>query len=119
MQVLGVDALEHLVSRAKLATSQNPRKPGTTNSTPRQSYSQIVQTRKPTRDPEKQARDCGKVSCDPSHDLPVLLQSRDSPRDHTQSHDPTYFACAIHLLINTWQTVGTNQWINERVGIPH
>src|SRR5260221_8995155 len=59
----------HTLSRAKLAMSQNPRNPGIMmqspcNQVPRQSYSQVVQTRKPTRDPEKQARDPGKMSCD-------------------------------------------------------
>src|SRR5260221_850680 len=98
------------LSRAKLATSQNPRNPSrATNLAPKQSYSQVVQTRKPTRDPEKQARDCGKVSPDLSRDLPVPLISRDLSRGHTRSHDPTCSAHATHPLINMWQTVGTNQ----------
>src|SRR5260221_5661285 len=109
-----------IMSRAKLATSQNPKNPSrATNLAPRQSYSQVVQTRKPTRDPEKQARDCGKVSHDSSRDPPVSLISRDLSRAHTRSHDPTCFRRVSHPLINTWQTVGTNQRINERVGIPH
>src|SRR5260221_12482935 len=99
-----------IMSRAKLATSQNPKNPSrATNLAPKQSYSQVVQTRKPTRDPEKQARDCGKVSPDLSRDL---------SRGHTRSHDPTCSARATHPLINTWQTVGTNQRINKGVGIP-
>ena len=106
------------VSQAKLATPQNTRNPGVTNLAQRQSYSQVVQTRKPTRDPEKQARDRGKTSHDSSRDLPVPLTSRDPSRDHTRSHDPTRFRRASHPLINTWQTVGTNQWINGRIGIP-
>src|SRR5260221_9406771 len=85
--------------------SQNPRNPsGATNLAPKQSYSQVVQTWKPTRDPEKQAHDRGKTSRDP----PVPLTS----------HDPTRFRRGSHPLINTWQTVGTNQRINGRIGIP-
>src|SRR5258708_39350324 len=94
-----------LVSRVKLATPQNTRNPGITNLAPRQSYSQVVQTRKPTRDPEKQARDHGKMS-------------HDSSCDATRSHGPTRFRHITHLLINMWQTVGTNPRTNERVGIP-
>src|SRR5260221_13985045 len=94
---------EGILSRAKLAMPQNTRNPGITNLAPRQSYSQVVQTRKPTCDPEKQARD-----------PPVSLTSC----DHTRSHDPTRFRRVSHPLINTWQTVGTNQRINKRVGIP-
>src|SRR5712691_8293089 len=107
------------LSRAKLATPQNTRNPGVTKLTQRQSYSQVVQTRKPTRDPGKQARDRGKMSHDSSRDPPVPLISRDLSRDHTRSHDPTHFRRVSHPLINMWQTVGTNQRINERVGIPH
>src|SRR5260221_4966483 len=106
------------MSRAKLTTPQNTRNPGITNLAPRQSYSQVVQTRKPTRDPEKQARDHGKMSCDRSRDPSALSTSRDLSRDHTRSHDPTRFARVPHLLINTWQTVGTNQRINKGKGIP-
>src|SRR5260221_9046715 len=106
------------MSRAKLATPQNTRNPGVTKLAQRQSYSQAVQTRKLTHDPEKQARDGGKMSHDSSRDPPVSLTSRDLSRDHTRSHDPTRFRRVPHPLINTWQTVGTNQRINERVGIP-
>src|SRR5260221_1442013 len=106
------------MSQAKLATSQNTRNPGVTNLAPKQSYSQAVQTRKPTRDPVKQAHDCGKMSHDSSRDPPVSSASHDPSRDHTRSHDPTCFGRVSHPLINTWQTVGTNQRINERVGIP-
>src|SRR5260221_7418573 len=106
------------LSRAKLATPQNTRNPDITNLAPKQSYSQVVQTRKPTHDPEKQARDRGKMSHDSSCDPHVSSTSRDPSRDHTRSHDPTRFRHVSHLLINTWQTVGTNQRINERVGIP-
>src|SRR5260221_11190313 len=106
------------MSRAKLATPQNTRNPGVTNLAPKRSYSQVVPTRKPTSDAEKQARDRGKMSHDSSSDPPVSLTSRDLSRDHTRSHDPTRFRRVSHPLINTWQTVGTNQQINERVGIP-
>src|SRR5260221_10332101 len=111
--------LRILVSRAKLATPQNTRNPGVTNLAQRQSYSQVVQTRKPTRDPEKQARDRGKMSHDSPRDPPVSLTSCDPSCNHTRSHDPTRFRRVSHPLINTWQTVGTNQWINGRIGIPH
>src|SRR5260221_3159194 len=80
---------EGILSRAKLATSQSLKNPiEETNLAPRQSYSQVVQTRKPTRDPEKQARDRGKVSSDLSHDLPIPLSSRyffSSRRRHPRS----------------------------------
>jgi len=70
-----------LVLQAKLAMPQNPSK--ATNLAPRQSYSQVVQTHKTTRDPEKQARDRGKESPDLSRDLPVPPTSRDQSRGHT------------------------------------
>src|SRR5260221_5697206 len=98
--------------------SQNPRNSDrATNLAPRQSYSQVVQTQKPTRDPEKQARDCGNMSHDSSRDPPASLIARDLSRAHTRSHDPTRFRRVSHPLINTWQTVGTNQRINVRVAI--
>src|SRR5260221_2564016 len=117
------DALAHRapwgsLSRAKLATPQNTRNPGITKLAQRQSYSQEVQSQKPTHDPEKQACDHGKTSHDSSRDPPVPLTSRDPSRDHTRSHDPTRFRRVSHPLINTWQTVGTNQQINGRIGIP-
>src|SRR5882672_10657999 len=112
-----------LVSRAKRATTQHPEntrmiKPSPQNPALKRSYSQVVQTRKPTRDPEKQARDRGKVSPDQSRDLSVLSMSRDPTRphdpgirtyDHTWSRGVTRFARATHLLNNTWQTAGTHQ----------
>src|SRR5260221_5720337 len=107
---------EGILSQAKLAMPQNPSK--ATNLAPRQSYSQVVQTRKTTRDPEKQARDRGKESPDLSRDLPVPPTSRDQSRGHTQSHDPPCFRRVLHPLTNTWQIMGTNQRINKDEGIP-
>jgi len=53
------------------------------------SYSQVVKTKIPPRDPEKKAHDLGKVACDLSRDpLPVLV-SHDPTCDHTQTCDPT------------------------------
>jgi hypothetical protein len=92
------------------------------------SYSQIVKTKKPPRDPEKQTRDPKKISCDLSRDLsrdpPVPSRSHDQARDqtrlhvHTQSHDQPRFGRATHPLIGTWQTVGTNQRSTRSQGIP-
>jgi len=92
------------------------------------SYSQIVKTKKPPRDPEKQARDPKRTSCDPSHDVSrdplVPLRSHDQTRDqtrshvHTRSHDQPCFGRATHPLIGTWQTVGTNQRSTRSQGIP-
>src|SRR5260221_2719490 len=110
---------EGILSRAKLATSQNPRNSDrATNLAPEQRYSQVVQIRKPTRGPEKQARDRGNMSHDSSRDPHASLIARDLSRAHIRSHDPTRFRRVSHPLINTWQTVGTNQRINERMGIP-
>jgi len=91
-----------------------------------------VKTRIPPRDPEKQARDPGKPARVPSRDLPVLVRSPDITRDQkrsrvsTRPHDPTRFGRATRPLINTWQTVGTNQWSTRSSrsqgipqGIPH
>jgi len=93
------------------------------------SYSQIVKTKKPPHDPEKQACDPKRTSCDPSRDisrdLPVPPRSHDQTRDqtqsrvHTRSHDRPHFGCATHPLIGTWQTVGTNQRSTRSQGIPH
>src|SRR5712664_1219793 len=120
------------VSRAKHATTQYPGNIHTINPSPqnpalKRSYSQVVQTRKPTRDPEKQARDHGKVSPDQSRDLSVLSMSRDPTRshdpgiqahDHTWSRGTTRFARATHPLNNTWQTVGTHQQMTKPKGFP-
>ena len=93
------------------------------------SYSQIVKTKKPTRDPEKQARDPKRTSCDTSHDIsrdpPVPSRSHDQTHDqtrsrvHTRSHDRPRFGRATHPLIGTWQTVGTNRRSTRSQGIPH
>jgi len=92
------------------------------------SYSQIVKTKKPPRDPEKQARDPKKISCDLSRDIsrdpPVPPRSHDQARDqtrscvHTRSHDRLRFGRATHPLIDRWQTVGTNQRSTRSQGIP-
>jgi len=92
------------------------------------SYSQIVKTKKPPHDPEKQACDPKRTSCDlsrdVSRDLPVPPRSYDQTRDQTRSrvytwsHDRPRFGRATHLLIGTWQTVGTNQRSTRSQGIP-
>src|SRR5712664_3283652 len=107
------------VSRAKHATTQYPGNIHTINPSPqnpalKRSYSQVVQTRKPTRDPEKQARDHGKASPDQSRDPSALSSSH----DHTGSRGITHFARAPHPLNNTWQTVGTHQRMTKPMGFP-
>ena len=88
------------------------------------SYSQIVKTKIPLCDLEKQARDPGKVTHDVSCDTSPALVTRDLTRDytracdHTQSHDPTRFGRATRLLIGTWKTVGINQRSTRSQGIP-
>ena len=88
------------------------------------SYSQIVKTKVPPCDPEKWARDPGKVthdsSCDP---LPTSVprdQSHDQTRSraYTRPRDPTRFGRATQPLIGTWKTVGTNQRSTRSRGIP-
>ena len=89
------------------------------------SYSQIVKTKIPLRDPEKK-------TCDLSRDPSPVLASHDPtcdhirPRDLTRSRDPTQFGHATRLLINTWKTVGINQLATRSKrsqgipqGIPH
>jgi len=93
------------------------------------SYSQIVKTKKPPHDPEKQAHDpkrtSGDLSRDLSRDPPVPSRSHDQTCDqtqshaHTRSHDCPRFGRATHLLIGMWQTVGTNQRSTRSQGIPH
>jgi len=93
------------------------------------SYSQIVKTKIPPRDPEKWARDPGKVTRDVSRDPPPVLVTRDPTRDYrrardpTQSRDPTRFGRATRPLIGTWKTVGINQRSTRSQeipqGIPH
>src|SRR5882672_5843955 len=108
---------EGILSRAKRATTLHPENIRTINPSPqnpalKRSYSQVVQTRKPTRDPEKQARDYGKTSPDQSRDLSILSTSYDPgirARDHTWSRGVPHFARATHPLNNTWQTMGTCQ----------
>jgi len=82
----------------------------------------------PPRDPEKKARDLGKVAHDLSRDPSPVPASRDPTRDHTQtcdltrSRDHTQFGRATHPLINTWKTVGINQLSTTSKrsrGIPH
>ena len=79
------------------------------------SYSQIVKTKIPPRDPEKRARDPGKVTCDVSRDPSPVLVTCDHTHDYTQAHDPTRsrdptrFGHATRPLIGMWKTVGTNQ----------
>ena len=89
------------------------------------SYSQVVKTKTPPRDPGKVTRD---ISRDPS---PALV-TRDHTCDHiwardlTRSHDPTRFGRATRPLVGTWKTVGTNQRSTRSArsqgilqGIPH
>ena len=89
------------------------------------SYSQIVKTKKPPRDPEKQARDPKRTSRDVSHDPPVPSRSHDQTCDQTQScvqtqsPDPPHFGRTTHPLIGTWQTVETKQQSTRSSGIPH
>ena len=106
------------------------------------SYSQIVKTKKPPRDPEKQAHDPKGISCDPekqardpkgiscdpsrdiSRDPSIPPRSHDQIRDQTRScvptrsHDHLRFGRATNPLIGTWQTVGTNQRSTRSQGIP-
>jgi len=86
------------------------------------SYSQIVQTKIPLHDPEKQACDPGKVTHDSScGPLPVSTPC-DQSHDQMRPCDPTRFGHATHLLIGTWKTVGTNQrsmGSKRSQGIPH
>src|SRR5712664_807272 len=93
---LAIDLPVWFLSRAKRATTQHPENIRTINPSPqnpalKRSYSQVVQTRKPTRDPEKQARDRGKASPDQSRDPSALSTSRDPTRshDHTGSRGIT------------------------------
>ena len=99
------------------------------------SYSQIVKTKKPPRDPEKQARDPKRTSCGLSRDIsrdPLVSRSHDLTRDQTRSrvqprsHDRPRFGRATHPLIGMWQTVGINQLSTRSKrsrgipqGIPH
>jgi len=73
------------------------------------SYSQIVKTKIPPRDPEKKACDQRKGTRDVSCDLLPVLVPRDQPCDPTRPRDPTCFGHATRPLINTWKTVGINQ----------
>jgi len=59
------------------------------NLTLKPSYSQIVKTKIPPRDPEKRARDPGKVTRDVSRDPSPVLVTRDHTRDYTRTCDPT------------------------------
>jgi len=96
--------------------------PSPPNPTLKPSYSQIVKMRIPPRDPEKQAHDPGNLSCVPPHDPPVPVRSPDTIRALIRPCDPTCFGRATRPLINTWQTVGINQWStrsNGSQGIPH
>ena len=96
------------------------------------SYSQIVKTKIPPHDPEKRARDPGKVTRDSSRDpLPIPAphdQSHDLTRscDLTRPRDPTHFGRATRPLINIWKTMGINQLSTRSKGsqgipqgIPH
>jgi len=111
--------------------------PSPPNLTLKPSYSQMVKTKIPPCDPEKQAHDPGSLSRVPSQDPPTLVRSPDLTHDQTRSrvlphdqirscaliqpHNPTCFGHAKHLLIDTWQTMGINQWStrsNRSQGIP-
>ena len=78
----------------------------------------------PPRDPEKWARDPGKVTHDESRDPSPVLVTRDHARDSTRacdptrSRDPTHFGCATCPLIGMWKTVGINQRSTRSQGIP-
>jgi len=115
-----------------LKRGSHAKPPSPPNPTLKPSYSQIVKTRIPPRDREKQAHDPGNLSRAPSHDPPTPIRSPDIIRDQMQSHvpmrphDPTHFGRATCPLINMWQTVGTNQWSMRSSrsqgipqGIPH
>jgi len=92
------------------------------------SYSQIVKTKIPPCDPEKQACDPGNQSRVPSRvpscDPPIRDRSPDITRDQTRSRvltqprDPTCFGRAKHPLIGTWQTVGINQRSTRLIPLP-
>ena len=71
------------------------------------------------RDPEKWARDPGKVTHDVSRDPSPVLVPHDHTRDYTRAHDPTRFGCATRPLIGMWKTVGINQRSTRSQGIPH
>ena len=119
--VLWVLTRVHLL-RAKPVPPRIPVKPRTSPNKPalNPSYSQIVKTSFTPR-----AHDPGKphvTTCD--HQSPSISRittrdpgnvSGDLPRDWspTRSLGCVNFKCAMHLLIHTWQMVGT---INERMG---
>ena len=104
-------------SHAKVPSPPNP--------TLKPSYSQIVKTKIPPCDPEKRARDPGKVTRDVSRDPSPVVVTRDHTRDYTrardptQSRDPTHFGRATRPLIGTWKTMGINQRSTRSQGIPH
>jgi len=66
------------------------------------SYSQIVKMKIAPHDPRK-------VTCDSSRDPLPTSAPCDQSHDQIRPHDPTHFGHAIHPLIGTWKTVGTNQ----------
>ena len=113
---------EGILSRASPATPAPPHlKRGSHEKPPsppspalKKSYSQIVKTKIPPRDPGKQACDPGKLSRVTSHDPSPLSRSHDQSGDLTRSRDPirsrvpTRFGQATSPLIGTWKTVGTN-----------
>ena len=98
-----------------LKRGSHTKPPSPPSPTLKPSYSQIVKTRIPPRDPEKQAHDPGNLSRVPSRDPPAPVRSPDITHDQawsrasTRPRDPTCFGRATRPLINTWQTVGTNQ----------
>ena len=110
------------MSQAKPAPPCTSAKPCTSPNKPtlNPSYSQIVKTSFTPR-----AHDPGKphmttcnhksssISCVTTHDPGKA--SGDLPRDWSPTRSPgrANFKCTMHLLIHTWQTVGT---INECVG---
>ena len=122
-----------LLSRASpvppdLKRGSHAKHPSPPSPTLKPSYSQIVKTRIPPRDPEKQARDSGNISRVPSRDPPTTIRSPDITRDQTQSRAPirpcdsTRFGRATCPLINMWKTVGINQRStrsSRSQGIPH
>ena len=135
----------HQLSRASpmppyLKRGSHAKTPSPPSPTLKPSYSQIVKTKIPPQDPEKQACDPGRpshvpsrvLSHVPSRDPPIPVKSPDITCDQTRSHvpiqprDPTRFGRATRPLIGTWKTVGIDQQSTRSdrslgipLGIPH
>jgi len=92
-----------------LKRGSHTKAPSPPDPTLKPSYSQIVKTKIPPHDPEKQACDPGKVTRDISRDPSPGLVTYNLTCDYTQARDPTHFGHATCPLIGTWKTVGINQ----------